>query len=322
MARNLILAAVGGTHAHAALLVHGVEAAVGVNVVVLGVPDVEGVPAGHRVAHAVVVGEHGGGLQGLHTRGTGGSGSTKLSTLSPRLTASHTYVRPTTPFASSQDTTRGVQKDTQGAVHYVSAHRMGHRRMSHLRVSHPQRARSTIKTHALRAPSIDRCSARCRAGLTVSSVLHARRRLPVTRRRLLPQAAFTSTFTPISPPQASVPTIHGRRRLPRTCSVGCPRRGAQGAQAPLDANLWRHQHCHVAATQLLRPQRPSRPAGSLVSRDLSSLPLLLAPVKGTRAQATATSAARGKEAFCERATAAAHPSSAAAPLRHAGDTPR
>jgi hypothetical protein len=29
-------------------------------VVVLGVPDVEGVPAGHRVAHAVVVGEHGG----------------------------------------------------------------------------------------------------------------------------------------------------------------------------------------------------------------------------------------------------------------------
>lgn len=60
MVGNLILAAVGGTYAHAALLVHRVEAAVGVNVVVLGVPDVEGVPAGHRVAHAVVVGEHGG----------------------------------------------------------------------------------------------------------------------------------------------------------------------------------------------------------------------------------------------------------------------
>ena len=46
---NLVLATVGSADAHATLLVHGVQAAVGVAVVVLGVPDGKGVPAGHRV---------------------------------------------------------------------------------------------------------------------------------------------------------------------------------------------------------------------------------------------------------------------------------
>jgi hypothetical protein len=46
---SLVLAAVGGADTHAALLVHGVEAAVSILVVVTGVPDVQGVPAGHGV---------------------------------------------------------------------------------------------------------------------------------------------------------------------------------------------------------------------------------------------------------------------------------
>jgi len=54
MLNNLVLATIGSTHAHAALLVHGVEAAVGVLVVVTGVPDVEGVPARHGVLHRII----------------------------------------------------------------------------------------------------------------------------------------------------------------------------------------------------------------------------------------------------------------------------
>ena len=46
---NLVFATVRGADAHATLLVHGVQAAVGVAVVVLGVPDGKGVPAGHGV---------------------------------------------------------------------------------------------------------------------------------------------------------------------------------------------------------------------------------------------------------------------------------
>jgi hypothetical protein len=46
---HLVLATVRGALAHAALLVHGVKAAVGILVVVHGVPDGKGVPAGHGV---------------------------------------------------------------------------------------------------------------------------------------------------------------------------------------------------------------------------------------------------------------------------------
>eukprot|EP00960_Hanusia_phi_P049225 759441-Hanusia_phi.AAC.1 len=47
--QDLVLATVGGTDAHAALLVHRVKAAVRILVVVAGVPDVEGIPSGHGV---------------------------------------------------------------------------------------------------------------------------------------------------------------------------------------------------------------------------------------------------------------------------------
>ena len=58
VAHHLVLATVGGADTHAALLVHGVETAVGVLVVVTGVPDVQGVPAGHGVLHRIIAGQN------------------------------------------------------------------------------------------------------------------------------------------------------------------------------------------------------------------------------------------------------------------------
>jgi hypothetical protein len=58
---RLVLAAVRGASAHAALLVHRVGTAVRILAVVAGVPDGERIPARHRVADTILVAEHGGG---------------------------------------------------------------------------------------------------------------------------------------------------------------------------------------------------------------------------------------------------------------------
>ena len=167
----------------------------------------------------------------------------------------------------------GVQKDAQEAVHYCQRSQDGPSEDET-----PAASTQYNKTHALRA-----CPRSIALVLDAElvSLLH----LCSTPGDGCPSPAGAICPKRLSPPHshqsllprpACRPSTAGASSREHAALGGCPWRGAQ---APIDANLWRRQRSHVAAPQLLRPRRPSRPAGCLVSRDLSSLPSSWHPSK-------------------------------------------